>query len=329
MRAKRNKGMALIVVLMVMLVLSILGVSFLSISTFQTNQAIREDKGLQAHYLARAGAEAALAAWQNAPSTAKPTGTFDPVYLSSSDAFVNTLPADLKGKFDVTITLNGTSNVIHATGTVGNVQKDVNVTINTISSVIPGPVPSYIDGSTTGFYDYTSRQINSGIFPPSSFSNRGTVKDEAKGGKGLKIPNKNRPSATQIFEKMLFTSAIQTIHNSIILKSNVIVFIEPVDFSLNTNSKGALILQVYGNLNGAVPILRSGVAWGVVIFSGVGYYYKDIVGGVVLRSASDIASNVSLGNLELITDQSILNGYLSGVVPTSLTVTSYSILWSK
>jgi len=237
----------------------------------------------------------------------------------------NANPADLKGKFDVTITLNGTSNVIHATGTVGNVQKDVTVTINSISSVIPGPVPSYIDGSTTGFYDFTSGQINSGIFP-SSGSNRGTVKDEAKGGKSLKIPNKNRPPATQIFERMLFTSPIQTIHNSIILVSNVIVFTEPVDFSLNSNSKGALILQVYGSLNGADPIIRTGVTgnWGVVIFSGVGYYYKDIVGGVVLRSASDIASNVSSGYLELITDQSILNGYLSGVVPTSLTVTSFS-----
>ena len=61
---KKNKGSALIVVLMVMAVMAILGVSILNISLSQTKQAAYEDKRIQAHYLARSGAEATLSAWE-------------------------------------------------------------------------------------------------------------------------------------------------------------------------------------------------------------------------------------------------------------------------
>lgn len=331
MKVIRKKGMTLVVVMMVMVVLSILGASFVALSTYQNKEAIREDRGLQAHYIARAGAESALKAWQNAPSSAKPSGAFDTVYLSSSNVFSNTSTTDAKGKFDVTITPNGTSTVISSVGTVGTIRKTVNVTVNTIVSVIPGPTPSYVDGDRTGFYTDVNGQINPGVW---SYTGTGTVKNEAKNGKGLKLVNKNAGPATLKYEKMLFSSPIQVMHNSIILVANVIAFTQPVDFSLNGNSKGDLTLKVYGSENGATPITRSGINWGVVSFNGKGYYYKD---GVVIKSDNEsnssipysIAYYVSIGKMELITDPNVINGYLGGVIPTSLTVTSYSILWSK
>jgi type II secretory pathway pseudopilin PulG len=325
MKFTRRKGMTLIVVMMIMIILSILGASFLSLSAYQSNQAIRENKGLQAHYIARAGAEAALKAWQNAPSTAKPSGAFDKVYLSSSNVFSDTPATNSKGEFFVTITANGTSTVIKSVGTVGTIKKAVNVTVNTIVSVIPGPTPSYVDGDKTGFYTDVNGQINPGKWP--STNGKGTVKNEAKNGKGLKLVNKNAGTSTLTYEKMVFSSPIQVMHNSIILVANVIAFTQPVDFSLNGNSKGNLTLKVYGSQNGVTAITRAdGFNWGIVSFNGKGYYYKD---GVIIKSENDIAQYVSLGQMELITDPSVINGHLAGVIPTSLTVTSYSILWSK
>ena len=324
-RSKNKKGIALAVVMMVVLVLTLIGGTMVSVSAYQYKQSINEDKAMQAHFLARAGAAAALEAWQNSPSTNKPLGTYNPVYLNTGNGFDSTA-AGAKGRFDVTVTNpNATTAVISSVGTVGQVQRSVKVTINTVTAQVPKPEPSYT--TDTGFYDYTSGQINEGIFPPSAQSNRGVVKNEAKNAKGLKIPNKNSGSATLVFEKMLFSSGVQVVHNSIILQGNIIVFTKPIDWSANTNSKGDITLKVYGSLNGATPIPKTVVGtWGVVVFEGVGYYYKN---NVVLRNNADIAIQVGLGNMEEITDQSILDGFLDGIVPTMLTVTSYSILWSK
>ena len=332
MGIKKEKGVGLVTVVVLTMILAILGTSFLSVSLYQTRQASNQEKGTEAHYLARAGAEAMLEAWQKAPSTDKPSGTFDTVYLNDSGRFVGAEPSSYKGKFDVTITTEGTSTVIKSTGTVRNMQKVVNVTINEITSEIPGPTPDYIDGRLTGFYDYTSGQINNPGEYPSSISNKGTVKNEAKNAKGLKIANKNKGSAKLTFERMLFTSPIQVVHQSIILQSNVIVFSAPIDFKSNGNLKGDITLQVYGALNGVTPIVRTknGVTgnWGVVVIDGVGYFYKDIAGGIVIKSQSDITAHCAAGNMDIITDPDELNRYIGGVVPTMLKVTSYSILWS-
>ena len=53
MTPKKNKGSALIVVIMVMAVMTILGIAILNISLSQTMQASYEEKSLQGHYLAR------------------------------------------------------------------------------------------------------------------------------------------------------------------------------------------------------------------------------------------------------------------------------------
>ena len=340
-RRNNNKGIALVIVMMIMLVMSLIGGAFVSVSAYQHKQAINEDKGLKAHYLARAGAEAALQAWQDAPSTSKPVGAFDPVYLNASNGF-DAQATNSKGNFVVTIT-NPTSlsTFIRSVGTVGDKQETVSVTINTVIDLIPGPTPTYVDGRLTGFYDYTSGQLNHGEFPHDfnhDMSTKGTVKNEALHAKGLKIPNKNSDSAKLTFERMLFSSTFQVIHNSVILKSNIIVFTDPIDFSANSNSEGDLTLEAYGS-GGDYPEITPVTAtinydtwsgdWGVLIIDGVGYYYKDIHDGVQIKSEADITTHINNHNMYPILDPDELNMYLSEVVPTTLSVTSYSILWSK
>jgi hypothetical protein len=333
---KNNKGITMAIVIMVMLVLFLIGTAFVSVSAYQTTQAVNQDRGMQAHYIARAGAEAALETWLDAPTGLKPSGTLDPVYLNSANQFTN-VNSGSKGHFDITINQDAVDpdkTIIASVGKVGNIEKTVTVTINTIQSVIPAPDPSYISGE--GFYDFTSGQINAVkgddfVWPPSGVETKGIVKNEAKLGKGLKIPNQNTGTAKQVFEKMLFSSTVQVLHNSIILKSNVIVFMDDVDYSNNKDSKGALVLEVYSPSEGGTGRSITGHTgnWGVVIFNGVGYYFKDIIGGVVLRSQADIAARIADGTMVLITDPNELKLFLDEIVGEPLTVTSYSILWSK
>lgn len=335
---RNNKGITMAIVIMVMLVLFLIGTAFISVSAYQTTQSVNQDKGMNAHYLARAGAEAALEAWLDAPTALKPSGTLDPVYLSSTNEFTN-VSAGNKGQFEVTISQDASDpdkTLITAIGTVGTIQKKVSVTINTIQSVVPAPDPSYVSGE--GFYDYTSGQINAVKdadfkWPPPGHSTHGIVKNEAKKGKGLKIPNKNTGTATQVYEKMLFSSTLQVLHNSVILKSNVIVFMEDVDYSNNSDSKGALELFVYpsteGENGGGLTITGLSGFWGVVIFNGTGYYFKDMPDGVVLRHQSDIADRILEGSMVLIEDPNELNPFLSEILGEPLTIKSYTILWSK
>lgn len=330
---RNNKGITMAIVIMVMLVLFLIGTAFISVSAYQNTQAANQDKGMHAHYIARAGAEAALEAWLDAPSSLKPSGTLDPVYLSSANEFTNDNTGN-KGYFEVSISQDASDpdkTLITSVGTVGTIQKRVTVTINTIQSVVPAPDPAYVSGE--GFYDYNSGQINAVKdadfkWPPPGHSTTGIVKNEAKNGKGLKIPSKNTGTATQVYEKMLFSSTLQVLHNSVILKSNVIVFMDDIDFSNNKDSKGALVLQVYSpSVAGTGRTITDHEGnWGVVIFNGVGYYFRDIPEGVVLRSESDIAEGP---NMVLITDPNELNPFLSDILGEPLTIKSYTILWSK
>jgi|GEM_PF-1982661 len=344
MKAKNNiinnkKGIALVVVMMIMLVMSLIGGAFISVSAYQNKQAINEDRVLKAHYLARAGAEAALEAWQNAPADSKPVGDFDPVYLNASNGF-DDQAANSKGMFEVTITNPTTlSTFIESVGTVGNIQESVNITINTVIDLIPGPTPNYVKGEDTGFYQYSSGQLYIGEFPDDEHptGNKGTVKNEAQKGKGLKLPHKNSESKLT-FERMLFSSTFQILYGPVVLESNIIVFTDPIDYKLNGNDNGSLTLEAYGS-GGSYPIITPWTAtiegdawsgyWGVLIINGVGYYYKDINDGVRIESEADIVTHISNHNMYPILDPDELNLYLSEVVPTTLSVTSYSILWSK
>ena len=302
--------------------MTILGIAILNISLSQTMQVSNEDKKIQAHYLARSGAEATFSAWEAAANDIKPSGKCSPVYLNNLNQFVNVQPSNMIGKFEVEIIKSGIITTIVSKGTVGNVQQTVTVTMKTVSTTVPIPQLGIVGGETLGWYSYTSGQINTvaNIQGPSSK----IVKLEAKRGKSLKIPNKNTPAASFKAEQMLFSSPIQVLHNSIILSSKLIAFSEPVDFSNNGNESGALVLKILDDgfkPNGS----RFTEPVGVVFFQNVGYYFKNINNGVILKKLSDIQSQVNANNLEKITDPNFKNPFLSA--PTQ-TIISYSIIWS-
>ena len=326
MRKNNKKGITLAIVIMLMLLLSIMGATFLGISLNQSRQAAIVDKGMQAYYLARSGAEAVLSAWQKNPGT---LGSYEPVYLNSANNFVET-NADEKGHFIVSITVNPndmTQTIIHSIGSVGGIQKDVSVLINATSDQIMNP-PTFVDGATTGFYDLPSGQFNPDPNPwPHVGSTKGVVKNQAKSG--LKNPNKNTVSVSQKFERMLFNSTVSVFHNKIRLFSNVIYFTQPIDFDKpgGASELGSIELNIYGE---GVPVKTfGGYDWGVVILQvdgkEMGYYFKGISGGITLSSNSDIATAVGNGNLVGIEDFSQYKNYFGN----QLTVTSYSIKWTN
>lgn len=319
---KKNKGSALIIVIMVMTIMTILGAAILNISLSETKQASYEDKRIQAHYLARSGAEATLSAWEDADNDNKPSGECNPVYLNNLNQFDNVQSSNMIGEFKVVISPvnQGKDTVITSVGTVGNVKQTVTVTLKTITATVPIPPQDPVNGETLGWYSYTSGQINTGVNTQGPSGK--TVKLEAKSGKGLKIPNKNSPAAIFEADQMLFISPIQILHNSIILSAKLIELDKPIDFSNNGNRNGALVLKVLGD--GFKPNGSHFIGpVGVVFFQDVGYYFKNVVGGVILKNSSDIQSQVAANNLEKITDPK--SSFLS---TGTQTIVSYSIIWS-
>jgi len=312
---KRNKGSALIVVIMVMTILTILGTAILNISLSETKQASYEDKRIQAHYLARAGAEATLTAWEDADNDSKPSGTCETVYLDNSNKFVDT--PSTNRNFYVIVIKQGDDTVISSVGSVENVQQTVKVTIKPVTVTVPIPPQDAVPGENLGWYIFNSGQINTGV----NTSGKGKIVT-LKAKKSLKIPNKNSPAATFEADQMVFNSQIQILHNSIILSAKLITFNEPVDFSNNGNGNGALVLKVLDD--GFMPNRSKFIGTvGVVFFQNVGYYFKNVNGGVVLKNSSDIQSQVIANNLEKITDPKSL--FLSTATKT---IISYSITWS-
>ena len=195
-----NRGISLVVVLVAMMVLTVLGFSFLTVSGFQTQHARIHDEGIRASYLARAGAEAGLDVWQSAPADTKPAGPMNPVYLGADGKF-SAIESNNKGQFQVTVSTAGTNTSIRSVGKAGKTEKESTVTISFITSLIPNPI-SVVNGHDLGFYDYKSGQINPGNWPVSSHGSKlGVVKNEAKNGKGLKLPNQNSLEATLDYER--------------------------------------------------------------------------------------------------------------------------------
>ena len=324
---KKKKGAALIIVIVVVTVMVILGATVLEIGLGEVKQAAHEDKRLQAHYLARSGAEATLKAWEDPKNTVKPIGKCQTVYMDSTNQFGYSPSAKMIGKFDVEVTINGDDTIIKSVGTVGGVAQTVTATIKAETTTVQVPA-DIINGDALNWYHYESGQINTGnkgnIGPKQPCPKGKKVKLEAQGGKGLKLPNKNSPAVEFESEQLLFFSTLQILHNDITTVSKLVAF-KQVDQFTNNNGSGSLTLKILDN--GYSPInepIGEG-NWGVVFFGEDGYYFKDIPDGVVLQYEADIQSQVIAGNLVRITDPTLKNPCIYGY---SKSITTYSIIWS-
>lgn len=89
--------------LMVMLVLSLLGTALWQYSMTDLRHVSIDERRTQAFYLARAGADATMNAWMEAPFGQKPSGSIDRVYLTTQGDFKLTPSGDVVGWFDATV----------------------------------------------------------------------------------------------------------------------------------------------------------------------------------------------------------------------------------
>jgi type II secretory pathway pseudopilin PulG len=123
-----KKGMALPLVLMVMVVLSILGVTLLSVANAETNNSMRQQKKLQAHYIAKSGLEAVTKNFLKNPKQLKTA-------LEAGNPITGEIKSGVPG-YQVNLTGSiGDIVTIKSTASVGNV-KDV-VTLEVDTAIVP------------------------------------------------------------------------------------------------------------------------------------------------------------------------------------------------
>lgn len=104
MKHMRNEaGLAMPLALMVMLVLSLLGTALWQYSMTDLQHVSIDERRTQAFYLARAGADATMNAWMEAPFGQKPRGSIHRVYLTTQGDFTLTPSSDVVGWFDAAV----------------------------------------------------------------------------------------------------------------------------------------------------------------------------------------------------------------------------------
>jgi len=265
MTPKKNKGSALVVVIMIMVVMTILGGAILNISLSQTKQAAYEDKKMQAHYLARSGAEATLSAWKNAPSNKKPIGQCNTVYLNNLNQFVDG-PSNMVGQFDVTITKpDSDTAIITSKGTVGNVVQTTTVTIATVTTEITAPAGPTVSGAELDWYSSSSGQAIVGTHKPGPSGVTVLVSDP-----GLKVVH-----GTPVYQAdtINFTTDIWNFKYPLTLNASMLIFNNPIDTNRNGKNDGRLILQVLSS--GSVTRTDKTGNWGRIKYNSQWYYYSN------------------------------------------------------
>ncbi|MBK5240153.1 PilX N-terminal domain-containing pilus assembly protein [Clostridium sp.] len=269
---KNNKGSALIVVIMVMVVMTILGMAMLNISLSETRQASNEDKRLQAHYLARSGAEATLSAFENPDIVIKPIGTCEPVFLNNSNQFVNAQPVNMNGKFVVEIKKVGSVTTIISVGTVGNVQQTVIVTRVKGTTTVTDPPGDTVSGADLLWYDPSSGQASDDANVLSGKGKIVTV-DFDKPNKRLKIEKK---TPTYEADTIVFTTDIWNFKSPLTLNAGMLIFDVKLVMNRNGKNDGKLVLKVLPS----VGVIRTDKIdttekWGRIQYDSQWYYYKN------------------------------------------------------
>ncbi|MBZ9688551.1 hypothetical protein G9F72_019670 [Clostridium estertheticum] len=268
MISKKNKGSALIVVIMVMVIMTILGTAILNISLSETKQAAYEDKRIQAHYLARSGAEATLSAWKNPANVIKPSGVCNPVYLNNSNQFVDIQPStsNMIGKFEVTIANpDSVTAIITSVGTVGNVIQTTTVTITTVTTQITDPPGPTVSGASLNWYSSNSGQGSEGNHVHGDNGVTVLVSDP-----GLKLVH--GPVNYQA-DAINFTTGIWNFKYPLTLNAGMLIFNNPIDTNRNGSNDGKLILQVLPSAS--VPRTDKTGQWGRIEYKSQWYYYSN------------------------------------------------------
>ena len=250
---RNEKGAAVPLALVVMLILSLLGTVLWQYSVSDTIQVARDQQRMQAYYLARAGADATLQAWLQSPPEDRPTGTGNTVYLKNDGSFVETDPGEMKqGEFAVTVDPQEDGSIkIVSVGNVDGLTQRVTVTLSS----------SFIYGHTLDWYDSSSGQMTTGESLPVATL---PVILEANSGK-IKLPSSG---STVTFEgpALFFDSDLDgPFHHRLNLIAETIVFGQSASFGIRMKKdEGKLFLYVPDGMG----FVREGKAglWGRVYF---------------------------------------------------------------
>lgn len=126
MKVINQKGMALVLVIMVMFVLTIFGVTLLTISLAEKKQIAHQDKRMQAYYLAKSGADTVASYILKNPKKAQEL-------IDAGESNTNSQLSNGTFKVDA-IPISGTNDVkVKATGYVGGIENTTNVIIRRLS----------------------------------------------------------------------------------------------------------------------------------------------------------------------------------------------------
>ena len=138
---RNNHGSAGMLGIIGMLVLGLLGATFIAVTGTAAGTAVAYRDGIAAHYLAEAGAQQALVElsidkhWQGVSNMTMGTGV-------------------AAGRYTVVVTENGQNRTIHSAGTVGNATRTVQLLVKV--SDLPGDEPQ--PGETETGHDADKRQ---------------------------------------------------------------------------------------------------------------------------------------------------------------------------
>ncbi len=283
-----EKGAAMIVALLVMVVLLLLGTALWQYSTSDTIHVAMDEKRMQAYYLARAGADATLQIWKESPGNSKPSGTSEPMYLDAlTGEFTADQPDNVIGHFIVNVTNNNNNTTIESTGEVsGVVQK---VTLNISSDFKYGHL---LDPR---WYRIPSGQMEDGVFEED-----GVVILDAETGLGN--PNKE---TTYIANHLFFRSPLGSPFNKILrLQAETIVFEQEVSLGIN----GELYLHLYsGKEEGIVYFKDVKIQNKETALSNKAYIFKATIAVHDLQDQSDIDVLIEQGKLVLINYPQVLS----------------------
>lgn len=283
---KNNKGAALALVIMLMGVLSVLGITMLTISLAENKQAIYQVNKTQAYYLARSGAEAVAE---------------HIIESSSSDDIMDktSKPTQLgNGTFKVSVTKEDEDIVIKSTGEVHKVNQDVTLVLTPEQTGGAPLPPADIDTATALEWmnggSHTIKDIKDIWDKPVEFESGNTqitIKTISN-----KDPDFTAPSC-------FFTSSLRIVSGSTLtLEAGEIIFNKEIfldPYKNKNNLDGKLILEVQSeyaengeNIEGGTPGTKYGkvyfsesVKLGEVEIVAKGSYYFP--SGIILQDQND------------------------------------------
>jgi len=318
---KNQNGAAMVIAIMVMLVLSILAVTFLNVSFFEEKTAINNEKHKQAYYLARSGQEIAYS------------------MIKKNQGELNSLPeyiyGDLNGNFTlvrgtnnfqghenesiVTVVegLNG-SGTITSYGNVDGIIEKIVFTFTYGTVLVPGaPPPQPPDGLNAGSADgdaVTWYNSNNGNISHGGGTYDGPVLFQ-NGSHGAVITLQNSSSTLSAYSMYFLDTPVSlevSKNSTLTLIVDLLSFSGRVDIDEHNQSdyNGQLILRVNNSeILGQDIGGQAGVKYGVVFFGndvslggtpfgGIDannyYYFPD---GVNINSQSSIDQLIKINDV--------------------------------